>query len=93
MKRGWYHNVVYLGMEDDMPILTMTCPLSAMESFKSGEIPLCAPSKDYADTLVRGLVEGKQLSEEEATTYIQVIVESSTRSPAIALAEFECPNV
>ncbi|PPD82818.1 hypothetical protein GOBAR_DD20247 [Gossypium barbadense] len=72
VKRGWYHNVVYLGMEDDMPILTMTCPLSAMESFKSGEIPLCAPSKDYADTLVRGLVEGKQLSEEEATTYIQV---------------------
>ncbi|MBA0678360.1 hypothetical protein Goari_019713 [Gossypium aridum] len=72
VKRGWYHNVVYLGKEDDIPILTMTCPLSAIESFKSGEIPLCAPSKDYADTLVRGLVEGKQLSEEEATTYIQV---------------------
>ncbi|KAB2089759.1 hypothetical protein ES319_A03G082400v1 [Gossypium barbadense] len=72
VKRGWYHNVVYLGKKDDIPILTMTCPLSVIESFKSGEIPLCAPSKDYADTLVRGLVEGKQLSEGDATTYIQV---------------------
>ncbi|GMI75735.1 histone deacetylase 5 [Hibiscus trionum] len=77
VKRGWYHNVVYLGKEDDIPVLTMTCPLSAIESFKSGEIPLFSPSKDYAGTLVRGLVEGKQLSEEEATTYIQV---ASTKS-------------
>ncbi|XVF49969.1 hypothetical protein PTKIN_Ptkin04bG0058800 [Pterospermum kingtungense] len=71
VKRGWYHNVVYLGKENDIPILTMTCPLSAIESFKSGEIPLRAPCKEYAATLIRGLVEGKQLSEEEATTYIQ----------------------
>ncbi|KAL4360830.1 hypothetical protein GQ457_04G015860 [Hibiscus cannabinus] len=72
VKRGWYHNVVYLGKEDDIPVLTMTCSLSAFESMKSGEIPLHAPSKDYAGTLVRGLVQGKQLSEEEAMTYIQV---------------------
>ncbi|XVF11800.1 hypothetical protein REPUB_Repub08aG0059000 [Reevesia pubescens] len=70
VKRGWYHNVVYLGKENDIPILTMTCPLSVIERFKSGEIPLRAPCKEYADTLVRGLVEGKQLSEEEAMTYI-----------------------
>lgn len=25
MQNGWYHNVVYLGKEDDIPILTMTC--------------------------------------------------------------------
>ncbi|XP_022736389.1 histone deacetylase 5-like [Durio zibethinus] len=71
VKEGWYHNVVYLGKENDIPILTMTCPLSVMESFKSGEIPLRAPCKEYAETLLLGLVEGKQLSEDEATTYIQ----------------------
>ncbi|XP_022737840.1 histone deacetylase 5-like [Durio zibethinus] len=71
VKRGWYHNVVYLGKENDIPILTMTCSLSVIERFKLGEIPLHAPSKEYADTLARGLVEGKQLSEEEATAYIQ----------------------
>ena len=42
-----------------------------IESFKSGEIPLHPPCEEYADTLVRGLVEGKKLSEEEAMTYIQ----------------------
>ncbi|WRX17370.1 Histone deacetylase domain - like 3 [Theobroma cacao] len=70
LQRGWYHSVVYLGKENDIPILTMTCPLSTIEKFKSGEIPLQAPCKEYADTLVRGLVEGNQLSEEEARTYI-----------------------
>lgn len=24
LQRGWYHNVVYLGKKDDIPILTMT---------------------------------------------------------------------
>ncbi|KAL5987824.1 hypothetical protein ACLOJK_035579 [Asimina triloba] len=70
LKDGWYSNVVYLGMEHVLPILTMTCPLSAIESFKNGELPLHPPSKDYSKTLVRGLVEGKQLSEEEAINYI-----------------------
>lgn len=32
---------------------------------------MCKPSKAYANTLIRGLAEGKQLSEEEATTYIE----------------------
>ncbi|XWS60448.1 hypothetical protein CRYUN_Cryun07bG0037200 [Craigia yunnanensis] len=27
VKRGWYRNVVYLGKENDIPALTMTCPL------------------------------------------------------------------
>ncbi|EEF47766.1 histone deacetylase 5 [Ricinus communis] len=70
-KRGWYHNVVYLGQEQNIPILTMTCPPSNVESFKSGELPLCAPSKEYANTLIKGLVEGGKLSEEQAIDYIK----------------------
>ncbi|KAK3406386.1 hypothetical protein EUGRSUZ_K02528 [Eucalyptus grandis] len=71
VKNGWYHNVVYLGMEQDIPILTMTCIMSDIENFKSGKVPLRAPSEDYANTLIRGLVEGGQLSEEEAMSYIK----------------------
>ncbi|KAJ6396423.1 hypothetical protein OIU77_021456 [Salix suchowensis] len=70
-KSGWYHNVVYLGNERDIPILTMTCPISDVERFKLGELPLSPPSKEYACTLVKGLVEGGQLSEEEAIAYIE----------------------
>ncbi|KAL6995076.1 Histone deacetylase 5 [Sarracenia purpurea var. burkii] len=76
LKRGWYHNVVYMGNENGIPILTMTCTLSDIESFKLGKFPLCAPGKEYANTLIRGLVEGKQISEEEARTYI---LEASTK--------------
>ncbi|KAF2312857.1 hypothetical protein GH714_040910 [Hevea brasiliensis] len=65
-KKGWYHNVVYLGKEKDIPILTITCSLSDVESFKSKKLPLCAPCNEYANTLIQGLVEGGQLSEEEA---------------------------
>ncbi|XP_059303703.1 histone deacetylase 5 isoform X1 [Lycium ferocissimum] len=71
VKNGWYHNVLYLGKENGIPILTMTCRLSDVENFKSGKVSMCKPCKEYANTLIRGLVEGKQLSEEEATAYIQ----------------------
>ncbi|KAI3953731.1 hypothetical protein MKW98_017555 [Papaver atlanticum] len=70
LKDGWYSNVVCLGTEGDLPILTMTCSNLDIELFKSGKLPLNAPSKEYRDTLVKGLVEGKQLSEEEAVAYI-----------------------
>ncbi|KAI7737242.1 hypothetical protein M8C21_012129, partial [Ambrosia artemisiifolia] len=60
LKDGWYHNVVYLGKENDIPILTMTCTHAHVEGFKYGKITICAPAKEYADTLVRGLVQGKQ---------------------------------
>ncbi|KAK9054448.1 hypothetical protein SSX86_025526 [Deinandra increscens subsp. villosa] len=70
LKDGWYHYVVYLGKENDIPILTMTCTNATVEGFKSGKIPICAPAKEYADTLIRGLVQGKQLSEDEAVAYI-----------------------
>nr|XP_043615253.1 histone deacetylase 5 [Erigeron canadensis] len=71
LKNGWYHNVLYLGKENDIPILTMTCTGAHVEGFKSGKTPIRAPAKEYADTLIRGLVQGKQLSEAEAVAYIQ----------------------
>ncbi|KAH0856402.1 hypothetical protein HID58_084663 [Brassica napus] len=69
-KAGWYGNVVCAGKESDIPILTMTCTLSVLEKFTSGEVPLRPPAKAYANTLVMGLVEGGRLSEEEAWAYI-----------------------
>ncbi|KAJ9567321.1 hypothetical protein OSB04_003287 [Centaurea solstitialis] len=76
LKDGWYHNVLYLGKEKDIPILTMTCTVADVEDFKSGKTSVCPPAKEYADTLVRGLVLGKQLSQDEAIAYIQ---EASTK--------------
>ncbi|KAK1272463.1 Histone deacetylase 5 [Acorus gramineus] len=71
----WYSNVIYLGKDDGIPILTMTCPLESIDGFRSGELPVCTPSKKYAASLVRGLVEdGKQLSEAEALEYINSAV-------------------
>ncbi|KAJ0248769.1 Histone deacetylase 5 [Hirschfeldia incana] len=67
---GWYGDVVCMGKEGDIPILTMTCTVSAFEKFKSGEIPLRPPAEAYANTMVKGLVEGGRLSEEEAKAYI-----------------------
>ncbi|KAL8170675.1 hypothetical protein V2J09_022479 [Rumex salicifolius] len=71
IKQGWYHNVVYLGEERGIPIITMTCELSDVENFKSGKVAQCAPPLEYANTLIRGLVEGEQLSETEARKYIE----------------------
>ncbi|CAO2818501.1 unnamed protein product [Amaranthus hypochondriacus] len=70
-KGGWYHNVVFLGEEQGVPILTMTCDLDDIMAFKAGKIPQCAPAKEYANTLIRGLSEGGQLSEAEAKAYIE----------------------
>ncbi|KAJ4960312.1 hypothetical protein NE237_020222 [Protea cynaroides] len=70
VKGEWYSNVVFVGKEGDLPIMTMTCPISHIENFKSGKFPMHAPCKEYANTLARGLIEGKQLSEAEAMAYI-----------------------
>ncbi|KAH7549219.1 hypothetical protein JRO89_XS13G0000300 [Xanthoceras sorbifolium] len=43
LKKGWYRNIVYLGKERDIPIVTMTCPHTDAESFKSGKLPIRAP--------------------------------------------------
>ncbi|XP_068655678.1 histone deacetylase 5 [Aristolochia californica] len=66
---GWYSNVVYLGTEQEIPILTMTCSLADIEKFKSG-VPMLPPSEGYEKTLVKGLVEGKQLTQGEAEDYL-----------------------
>ncbi|XP_071731551.1 histone deacetylase 5-like isoform X2 [Rutidosis leptorrhynchoides] len=71
LKDGWYHNLLYLGKDNDIPIVTMTCTHANVEEFKSGKVPIRAPAKEYEDTLVRGLLQGKQLSEDEARAYIQ----------------------
>ncbi|KAL7161222.1 hypothetical protein ACSBR2_041803 [Camellia fascicularis] len=76
LEGGWYYNVVHMGNENGIPILTMTCTISDVENFKSGKFPLSAPAKGYVNILVRGLEEGKQLSEEEAMAYI---LEASTK--------------
>ncbi|KAL9689347.1 hypothetical protein QQ045_009731 [Rhodiola kirilowii] len=47
------------------------CSNSDVESFKVGQYPVCPPAKEYTNVLVRGLVEGEQLSDEEATALIQ----------------------
>ncbi|AED97416.1 putative histone deacetylase [Arabidopsis thaliana] len=65
-----YGNVVCLGKEGVIPILTLTCTLSVVEKFKSGEIPIRPPAKAYANTLIRGLVKGGRFSIEEAEAYI-----------------------
>ncbi|XP_027068383.1 histone deacetylase 5-like isoform X1 [Coffea arabica] len=76
IKRGWYHNVLYLGKEDNLPVITMTCTLYSVDNFKSGKFPMCAPGRGYANTLIMGLVEGNRLSNEEAVAYIE---EASTK--------------
>jgi histone deacetylase 4/5 len=70
IKDSWYSNVLYLGEEDNLPILTMTCPSSDVERCRSGELPLCPPSKTYSATLIRGLMEGKHLDADAAASYI-----------------------
>ncbi|KAF7843528.1 histone deacetylase 5 [Senna tora] len=55
----WYGNVVYLGEEENIPILTLTCAPQYIEDFKSEEpnTPLRAPGDAYKNTLIQGLVE------------------------------------
>ncbi|PON32636.1 Histone deacetylase superfamily [Parasponia andersonii] len=71
LESGWYRKVLYLEKDHGIPILSMTCKLSELEGFKSGELSVRAPAEGYAKTLIRGLVEGKQLSEAEAIAYIE----------------------
>lgn len=70
LEGGWYSNVLYLGKEDNVPILTMTCQSSHVEKFRKGDLPMCAPPNDYRNTLVKGLIEGKQLNMDEANDYL-----------------------
>ncbi|RDX91805.1 Histone deacetylase 5, partial [Mucuna pruriens] len=76
VKGAWYGNVVYLGKEQEIPIITMTCSHLDIGSFISGKLPLRAPNKAYSNALVKGLVEGEHLSEAEAIAYIEGAVNS-----------------
>ncbi|KAK4395886.1 Histone deacetylase 5 [Sesamum angolense] len=68
---GAYNNVMYLGTERDMPILTLTCSPSARKKLKSKWVyPLNKPSKAYKQKMVKALVEGKQMSEKGAEEYV-----------------------
>lgn len=53
------------------------CDLHDFQAFQSGKVPQCAPAKAYANTLIKGLSEGGQLSEAEAAAYI---AEAAARS-------------
>jgi histone deacetylase 6 len=46
------------------------CPSTDVARHKSGELPLAPPSETYSATLIKGLVEGKQLDTKEAANYI-----------------------
>ncbi|KAJ4762927.1 Histone deacetylase 5 [Rhynchospora pubera] len=72
LKSRSYNTIVQLGMEENLPILTLTCASSDIDRCKSGEIPLSPPPPKYANVLIKGLVEGKQLTEAEALDYINV---------------------
>ncbi|CAJ1944185.1 unnamed protein product [Sphenostylis stenocarpa] len=76
VKGAWYGNIVYLGKEQDVPVITMTCSLLDIKRFKSGKLPLRAPNEAYANSLIKGLVEGEKLSEAEAIAYIDGAVKS-----------------
>jgi histone deacetylase 4/5 len=41
-----------------------------INQLKSGEAPLSPPPPKYVNILIKGLVEGKQLTETEAMDYI-----------------------
>ncbi|GMH24714.1 hypothetical protein Nepgr_026557 [Nepenthes gracilis] len=68
---GWYHNVVYLGEEQVFPFDHDSVNL-LMLRVRIGKLPLLALGKAYANALIRGLREGKQLSETEAISLSRV---------------------
>lgn len=71
IKDSWYGTIVYLGMEEGLPILTFTCSMCDVEKFKHGQLPLSPPSSRYANILVQGLIQGKVLSQDDAMDYIR----------------------
>lgn len=71
IKDSWYGTLIYLGMEGGLPIVTFTCSVCDVEKFKHGQLPLCPPSSRYENILIRGLVQGKELSEDDAMAYIR----------------------
>ncbi|EPS65120.1 hypothetical protein M569_09656, partial [Genlisea aurea] len=71
LEGGWYRNVVWLGEEEHVPILTMTCTVADVDDCISGRVPINPPGKEYGGTLTKALVEGRRLSEGEAAVYLE----------------------
>ncbi|KAL3696742.1 hypothetical protein R1sor_010818 [Riccia sorocarpa] len=69
MLPGWYGTIQYLGDEDGLPILTITCSADDMKKYRERKLPVCAPSPTYIDVIIKGLRE-HGLSEEEARVYV-----------------------
>ena len=66
---SFFSNTVYFGYTDTDTAwyyVTLTrCSLLDIENFKYGKVPLRAPNKAYANTLIKWLVDGEQLSKVE----------------------------
>jgi len=57
----WYNHTIDLGMDEGIPILTIT---------SSDKHPLIPPSKNYLSTIVIGLIEAYKLNAKEIYNYL-----------------------
>jgi effector-binding domain-containing protein len=62
---GWYSIILYLGMEDSYPIFTFT------SANTTPEIELHPPGEKYLSTIIRGIQEIYELSDDEILIYIE----------------------
>jgi hypothetical protein len=63
--QSWYGNVVYLGMESGWPIFTFT------QNWEEEDHTYIAPSTAYLKTIIRGIMQCFQLSDEEIVSYFE----------------------
>lgn len=64
---GWYGNIVYLGEDNNLPIFTFTA-LCDMENVKNKKF--ITPSLQYITTIILGLKESYEYSDEEIANYL-----------------------
>ncbi|KAL2643706.1 hypothetical protein R1flu_011293 [Riccia fluitans] len=50
---SWYGTIKYLGDEDGLPILTITCSADDMKRYREHQLPVCAPSATYAHVIIK----------------------------------------
>lgn len=63
-KKCWYGKILFLGIEDDYPVLTFT-----NQDFLKNEIN--PPDRHYLQKIIKGLKEVYQLNEIEIQTYLE----------------------
>jgi hypothetical protein len=63
-ENSWYGNVVYLGEEEGFPIFTFT------HTWEIVDESYFAPSNPYLKTIISGIVQCYDLSDEEIATYL-----------------------